>query len=585
MTNQRTATKAAIKRASAEARKAVGKLDRQMVIELTQIYRQARDDLTQTILAYGDATGSLRLESMRDLLNGVNQQLEHLSILRNTLLDDQLGYSAAIAIRPFNGVLAATALTQVAHNAVEFAHRFIAEDGLQLSDRLWRIDNHAKESIGRSIQSAIIQGHSASQAAQEFMARGETVPNDINRKIGNANAASIAKQSASTLMTGEGNPYANALRLFRTEINRAHGEAHMASGEAVEGFGGWRFLLSPNHPKVDICDMHARANVYGLGPGVYPNRERCPWPAHPGTISFTEIVFDDEITQEDRAGKEDRISWLKRQPPSVQAGALNGTMKRGALNYGLLKNNEITTPWKVLKRRYEGRGIPIDQLKGSPTSAPPNRLTPTGPPVSRGLHATANKRITQRVLELIDNVHGDGKLPLIPVKNTNSKQYNGAYTHLAYSGKPVDIKFNGRGEHPELTLAHEIGHFIDHQGIEAGKYGSQESTLFQGWVDAVQNSSPVKTLTAMREGPDRNSYNQSHIEYLLRPREIWARSYAQYITERSEDPILIEQLTAILNTNKGARSPYPYQWPKSEFEPIAQSIDQLFLKLGWLNEQ
>ena len=38
--------------------------------------------------------------------------------------------------------------------------------------------------------------------------------------------------------------FAQVERVFRTEINRAHGEAYMAAGEGTPGFAGWRFLLS-----------------------------------------------------------------------------------------------------------------------------------------------------------------------------------------------------------------------------------------------------------------------------------------------------------------------------------------------------
>ena len=53
-------------------------------------------------------------------------------------------------------------------------------------------------------------------------------------------------------------------------------------------------MLSPRHPRVDICDEHAAADLYGLGQGVYPVDE-CPWPAHPNTFSYTEAVYRDEI--------------------------------------------------------------------------------------------------------------------------------------------------------------------------------------------------------------------------------------------------------------------------------------------------
>jgi hypothetical protein len=74
------------------------------------------------------------------------------------------------------------------------------------------------------------------------------------------------------------------------EINRAHGTAYLKGAEAHPDCVGTRFLLSPSHPEHDECDLHASANLYGLGPGVYPPG-KTPWPAHPNTLSYVVAVF------------------------------------------------------------------------------------------------------------------------------------------------------------------------------------------------------------------------------------------------------------------------------------------------------
>jgi hypothetical protein len=183
---------------------------------------------------------------------------------------------------------------------------------------------------------------------------GRTVPKDVVDKVGAAEALRVSREIKNGLMTGEGSPYANALRVFRTEINRAHGEAYQATAFAHPDVIGTRFLLSPNHPMHDVCDMHAHANLYGLGPGVYPQGKN-PWPAHPNTLSYTEVVFHDEITDADRAGQQDRISWLKDQPPQVREGVLGGRNKRIAFDAGHIGEGEIATPWRIIKERLEKR--------------------------------------------------------------------------------------------------------------------------------------------------------------------------------------------------------------------------------------
>lgn len=42
-----------------------------------------------------------------------------------------------------------------------------------------------------------------------------------------------------------------------------------------------QLVLSGSHPKTDICDLHARADLFGLGPGCYP-KAKAPRPTfHP----------------------------------------------------------------------------------------------------------------------------------------------------------------------------------------------------------------------------------------------------------------------------------------------------------------
>jgi len=352
--NLRTAIKARIKRASAAARTAGNRLDRRQLDALSGIYNQAIDDIQAQIRHYAGSDGSVRLEVMQQLLGQVQNRLDQLSQSRDDLLQSGLQESAQIGAQPFSD--APGFVTRAAEDAVRFVNNFVAADGLQLSDRVWNIDNHTKRLVSETIQRSVIQGHGASQAASDLMARGETVGRDLQSKMNAANADAIASQVGG-LFRGDRNPRDNALRLMRTELNRAHGEAYMMAGQAIDDFGGWKFLLSPRHPEPDICDMHAHVNRYGLGPGVYPDRNRTPWPAHPNTLSYIEIVFKDEITQADKDGKEDRIGWLNKQPPGVQEQVLGSRKKRFALEQGILKENEIATPWKVLRQKYEKRGL------------------------------------------------------------------------------------------------------------------------------------------------------------------------------------------------------------------------------------
>ena len=207
----------------------------------------------------------------------------------------------------------------------------------------------------QAIERAVIEGHSAAQAARAFLARGEAVPAAIAEKMRGPAGGTIGREAAG-MLTGNGGAMDNAMRVFRTEINRAHGEAYMAGGEGKPYFGGWRYLLSPAHPEPDICDLLAAQNLHGLGRGVYPSRAKCPWPAHPNTLSFVEIVFKDEIGEAERAGRETPLQALARLSPETRRGVLGKT--RGELfDAGLLTQGMIRAPVAAVKKRVGAANV------------------------------------------------------------------------------------------------------------------------------------------------------------------------------------------------------------------------------------
>lgn len=76
----------------------------------------------------------------------------------------------------------------------------------------------------------------------------------------------------------------NAERVARTEIARAWGYAQKDEIASDPDAVGVRWVLSSRHKIIDICDFHANADLYGMGPGVYPKDQSPPYPAHPNCI-------------------------------------------------------------------------------------------------------------------------------------------------------------------------------------------------------------------------------------------------------------------------------------------------------------
>lgn len=344
------AVRAQIRRATLAAQRSVGDLDAAARAELEALYRETAARIGEAIRARAGEGGSVRLTQLQDLLRQVEDRLRDLETGRDALLGNSLASAASLGVAPFAATVGGAARMQIHDEALRFVRTFVAEDGLQLSDRIWRLNRGARDAVTHAIERAVIEGHGAGQAAREFLSRGQAVPEDIAGKMGAAEASGMARAAGDGLLKDPGNALDHAMRLFRTEINRAHGEAYMRSGEGHPEFGGWRFLLAPGHPKPDICDLLSSQNVHGLGAGVYPSREKCPWPAHPNTLSFVEIVFADEITAADRAAQETPLQALGRLPADVRDGVL-GKGKAAVFEAGKLRQGMIRAPLSAVKRR------------------------------------------------------------------------------------------------------------------------------------------------------------------------------------------------------------------------------------------
>lgn len=362
------AVAAAIRRASAQARYAMEQLDEAALDELERIYQAAAEDVRGSIRAAAAAGGreAVQLAQLRDLLAQVEAQLDGLARLRDQVLNGAIEQAAQLGVRPLTGVglavtgqgaaevLSGQVAAEVVDEAVNFVRTFRAEDGLSLSDRLWRVDRGAKDAVMGMIEQAVVQGWNADKAAAELAYRGLPVPVATRQAQQGAQATRLVR-AGDVLEDSTTGPLASTLRVARTEINRAHGEAYMSGAERAPGFVGFRFLLSPAHPRPDVCDLLASQNLHGLGRGVYPTRKATPWPAHPNTLSFVVAVFEDELTDADREGRETTLEALQRLAPEIREGVL-GPTKATYFDQGLLTRGMVRAKVGTVQQRLRRTG-------------------------------------------------------------------------------------------------------------------------------------------------------------------------------------------------------------------------------------
>lgn len=295
--------------------------------------------------------GSIRPSAMPQLMQQIQARLNNLAAARNAALASGVDKAAEIGVRPFIGRVSNAQLAAMRAEAVQSVWSYVGPDKLKLSDRIWRIDRHANEIVRGAVQTAIVRGDGAAQAARDFLAQGVRPPPELALAQEAGKVDSIKKSVSQGLLTGKGAPVDNAARVMRTELNRAHAFAYQSSAAADTDSIGTKFMLSPRHPRVDICDFHARANLHGLGPGVYPHG-RSPLPAHPNTLSFEVIVYADEVTATDRKGKQTPTEFLATVASKDRAGIL-GANKNEAFEAGKLRATQIRSRWRDVKRRID----------------------------------------------------------------------------------------------------------------------------------------------------------------------------------------------------------------------------------------
>lgn len=88
----------------------------------------------------------------------------------------------------------------------------------------------------------------------------------------------------------------HAERIARTENARAYADGQMSRYMNDPDIAAFKWVLSSRHPRYDICDFYANADLYGLGKGVYPKNKFPKLPAHPHCMChikpLTELDID-----------------------------------------------------------------------------------------------------------------------------------------------------------------------------------------------------------------------------------------------------------------------------------------------------
>lgn len=87
-------------------------------------------------------------------------------------------------------------------------------------------------------------------------------------------------------------------RIARTEMARAYQDGFLLKWDNNDDCIAYQWRLSGRHPRYDICDLYAKANLYGMGPGIFPKDKVPRLPAHPHCMCFLKPVIRGMIDNE-----------------------------------------------------------------------------------------------------------------------------------------------------------------------------------------------------------------------------------------------------------------------------------------------
>jgi hypothetical protein len=188
----------------------------------------------------------------------------------------------------------------------------------------------------------------------------------------------------------------------------------------------------------------------------------------------------------------------------------------------------------------------------------------------------------RHVVETVDHLHRFARLPQIPLVLTKCRRENGAYKYRMRPSQPLSIAVSHHAAFPSLTLLHEIGHFLDHLTLNRARCGfaSEFDPVFEPLRAYWAQSALVQRMNAVARNSRASSQVRATVRYQLAIRELWARTYLQWVIGRSEDLMLRACFQSDACRLRMNHSPTDYYWEDEELNDIIPLVDQLFREVG-----
>lgn len=410
------------------------------------------------------------------------------------------------------------------------------------------------------------------------------------------NAVSLgwgARRTAQAIREASGETLTRALRIARTETLRAYREGTRETYKANSDIvGEWEWRSARQVRTCAACwAMDGRRFPLDVPMSEHPNGRCMQLPV----IDREKLGLPPGTSNRGAETGAQVFERLSEADKKRILGAKYDAYRRGEITLADVVGTRHSEDWgdTIFERSARALGVSTARPAPDPVAEPRPEPSPQPPvpepvpvaavvPVSRAILDKTAEPGVARAIEIIDRVHGAGRLPRIPIESWQVMPPGvlGAY----HTVEPFWIKVRSYGNDFVNTTIHEIGHFLDQHGLGDGAIEASEMASRRGigplakWWEAASRSEAIvekmEILDRVREL--RITDVVKVLEYQLDPAEIWARSYNQYVARRSGET------DVLANVKQGKRDILGVeQWTSEDFQEIETAIDEVMRSLGW----
>jgi hypothetical protein len=237
---------------------------------------------------------------------------------------------------------AATTFDQPIDAVIKAANQRVYEDGLQLSQRVWRLDHDSLNGIKQVIYNGAANGRSAWDMAkdlEQYLGFSQDCPRWTSTRLRLTKkeiaAGDIRGLKSGEACQGQGVAY-KALRLARNELQVIHALATDQMMAALPFVEKEQIFLSPSHPEDDECDQVIRDGEGGRG--IYPKGTiRLPLHVHCLCNKVAVLLKPDDFTDQLRGWVNGSQLWpAMDQYAGLVGGDVNNSLGGSSVLASLL---------------------------------------------------------------------------------------------------------------------------------------------------------------------------------------------------------------------------------------------------------